>query len=457
MNEDTVIRINNVSKTYRLYSSHADRVKETFHPFRKKYHRPFKALNNISLKVNKGKTLGIIGRNGSGKSTLLQIISGIVKPTIGTVEVNGRISTLLELGAGFNPEFTGRENVYLNGAILDFSREEIDERFDEIVSFADIGEFIDQPVKVYSSGMFVRLAFAVQACVNPDVLIVDEVLSVGDIFFQQKCHARMEALQTRGTAIVLVSHDMASIERYSTQVMLLDKGHCFFLGQPNEAVERYYQIEHSLNPEVKSSHSTEVTELCEKKPSIETDTISDWPPPEAFLNIGRAVLVGEEDIAKCNGIALCNYKGKACTTFEIGEVAYFYYEFEILQDIQVPVGGVVLTNKMNINIHGKNSLQYLLKAPHFVKKDTRMRFLQTMHLNVAPGEYSFQVGLASISAEDYSRVTELGSGKLIAKLRAILRVRQAGIINVYVKSDGLSFPFYGYADLKGDCALSILS
>lgn len=457
MNEDIVIRVKNITKTYRLYDNHADRVRETFHPLRKKYHRPFNALDNISFNVKRGETLGIIGRNGSGKSTLLQIICGILKPTSGIIEVKGRVTALLELGAGFNPEFTGRQNVYINGAIIGLREEEVTAHFDDIAAFANIGEFMDQPIKTYSSGMCVRLAFAVQACLDPDVLVVDEALSVGDFFFQQKCHSRMQALQAHRTAIVLVSHDMTAIEKYSNQVMLLDKGHCIFIGKPNEAVERYYQVEHAFNPEVKPTHSTKASEPCPKMASTDFGTIPDWPPEKAFLDLTGAVFIGQENIAECTGIAVCNNKGQACTTFQIGEAAYFYFEFKMLQDIQVPVGGVVLTNKMNINVHGKNSLQYLLKTPNATKKGTRVRFRQSIHLNLAPGEYSFQVGLASIGAEHYSRVTEMDAGQLNAKLRIILRVRQAGIISVYMRKKGLGFPFYGYADLKGDCALSILS
>jgi lipopolysaccharide transport system ATP-binding protein len=456
MDNDVVISVKNVTKTYLLYNSHADRVKEAFHPFRKKYHHPFNALNNISFEVRRRETFGVIGRNGSGKSTLLQILCGILRPTFGSVAVNGRISALLELGAGFNPEFTGRQNVYINAAILGMKYQEIEARFEEIALFADIGEFIDQPVKTYSSGMFVRLAFAVQACAEPDVLIVDEILSVGDIFFQQKCHARMEKLQAAGTSIVIVSHDMMVIEKYSTQVMFLDQGHCLFLGQPNEAVERYYQIEHSQRQKLESNQCQYDHEIDPQRHSCETDVIIDWPPNSAFLDHSKAIVIGEKDVARCISVALCDDEGHPCTTFQIGDVAYFYFEFEFLKDSEVPVGGVVLTNKMNINIHGKNSLQYLVKAPRFTRKGTRVRFRQTIHLNVAAGEYSFQVGLATINAEDYARVTVMDSSQLNEKLRAVLRVRQIGIISVSMRNDGLSIPFHGYADLQGDCALSII-
>jgi ABC-type polysaccharide/polyol phosphate transport system ATPase subunit len=224
MNKKTVIDVNNLTKTYHLYNSHIDRLKETFHPFRKTYHYPFNALTNISFNVKKGETLGIIGRNGSGKSTLLQLICGILQPTSGDVRVNGRISALLELSSGFNPEFTGRQNVYIKSAILGLKTSETDARFDEIVTFADIGDFIDQPVKTYSSGMYVRLAFAVAINVEPQILVVDEALAVGDAAFQYKCFRRIEEMQKKGTTVLLVTHDVGAIKKLCNRAIWLHEG-----------------------------------------------------------------------------------------------------------------------------------------------------------------------------------------------------------------------------------------
>jgi lipopolysaccharide transport system ATP-binding protein len=452
---DIAISVRNVGKMYTLYDRPQDRLKQAFLWGRKKLYREFWALRDISFEVRRGEALGIIGRNGAGKSTLLQILAGTLTPTTGEVRISGQVMALLELGSGFDPEFTGRENVYLKGAILGFSREEMDERFDEIAAFADIGDFIDQPVKLYSSGMFVRLAFAVQACLEPDVLIVDEVLSVGDIFFQQKCHARMEELIDRQTAVVVVSHSMAAIEKYSSRTMLLDKGRCLFLGQPNEAVERYYRIERGFKPQAISARSFDNLELDADTASFKPDAIPDWPAEDAFLDLSQAAVVGEEDVARCTGVALCNDKGEPCTTFQIGDVACFYYEFELLQDIEVPVGGVIITNAMNINVHGKTVLQYLLKAPPVTPKGSRVRFRQTMELSIAAGEYTFQVNLATISAEDYAHAAEVSYAHLQQKLQAILRVRQAGKFLIRMRTQGLHLPFYGYVDLKGECVLAV--
>lgn len=224
MSEDWAIKIEHLSKVYKIFDKPTDRVKEALNPFRKRYSRDFYALNDVSLTIKKGETVGIIGKNGAGKSTILKIITGVLTPTSGSVQVNGRIASLLELGAGFDPEMTGIENIYMNGTIMGYSKEEMDDRVQEIIDFADIGEFIHQPVKMYSSGMFARLAFAVNAFVEPDILIVDEALSVGDIAFQKKCFAQFEVLKKRGVTILFVSHDLESIKLYCSRTVYIKSG-----------------------------------------------------------------------------------------------------------------------------------------------------------------------------------------------------------------------------------------
>ncbi|HEY5595519.1 MAG TPA: ABC transporter ATP-binding protein [Nitrospiria bacterium] len=231
------IEVNNLTKIYKLYSSPKDRLKEILS--RKKNHHDFYALNDISFNVEKGQTVGIIGQNGSGKSTLLQIICGVLQPTGGSVLVNGRIAAMLELGAGFNPEFTGRDNVYMNGALIGFSRKEMDRRFPDIQAFAEIGEFVDQPVKTYSSGMFVRLAFAAAIHVDPDILVVDEALAVGDAYFVHRCMLRIRELQAAGVTIVLVTHDSLAVRSLCTNTLWLDGGVVRLQGCPETVVDEY--------------------------------------------------------------------------------------------------------------------------------------------------------------------------------------------------------------------------
>ncbi len=236
------ICVRNLTKTYRLYRSKADRAAEVFLPFGKPRHTEHHALHNISFEIQEGESVGIIGRNGSGKSTLLKVLTGVLAPTHGEVQVHGKVASLLELGAGFNPELTGRENIYFNGTLMGCSRTEIEQRLDEIIAFADIGEFIDQPVKVYSSGMFVRLAFAVSVHVNPDVLIVDEALAVGDVRFQKKCIDFMRRFKDSGKTILFVSHDIFTVKSFCNRLILIHDGQIEAIGDPDEVANRYHQI-----------------------------------------------------------------------------------------------------------------------------------------------------------------------------------------------------------------------
>ena len=242
MSSDTeyAIEVNGLGKCYEIYEKPSDRLKQMLMHGRKQYYKEFWALKDISFKIKKGATVGIIGRNGSGKSTLLQMICGTLNPTVGEVKVNGRVAALLELGAGFNPEFSGIENVYMAGSLYGLSREEVDQRFEAIISFADIGDHINQPVKTYSSGMYVRLAFSVAIHVEPDILIIDEALSVGDAYFQAKCAKMINKIIESGATVLFVSHDTASVKSLCSRAMLLNSGRSQYFGEVNTAVEKYY-------------------------------------------------------------------------------------------------------------------------------------------------------------------------------------------------------------------------
>lgn len=241
--KNTAIEVKDVRKMYKLYERPRDRMKDAFGFGKKKQlYKSHYALNGVSLEIYKGETVGIIGTNGSGKSTILKIITGVLNPTSGKVKVNGRISALLELGAGFNPEYNGVENVYLNGTMMGFTDREIDEKLPAILEFADIGDYVYQPVKTYSSGMFVRLAFAVAINIEPEILIVDEALSVGDVFFQAKCYHKFEEFKEMGKTILFVSHDLSSISKYCDRVFLLNKGELLGEGSPKEMIDAYKQV-----------------------------------------------------------------------------------------------------------------------------------------------------------------------------------------------------------------------
>ena len=238
---DNVISVKDLSKVYRLYDKPIDRLKESLNIFHKSYHKEYYALNNLSCDIKRGETVGIIGINGAGKSTLLKIITGVLTPTGGNIEVKGKISALLELGAGFNMEYTGIENIYLHGTMMGFSKEEVDKKLDDILDFADIGDFVNQPVKTYSSGMFVRLAFAVAINVEPDILVIDEALSVGDVFFQQKCYKKIKELAGKST-VLIVSHDLNAMTKFCERIIVMSAGQKVFDGEPNEAIAKYFKL-----------------------------------------------------------------------------------------------------------------------------------------------------------------------------------------------------------------------
>lgn len=239
MNDDIAIKIEGLTKVYKIFDRPIDRVKEALHPFHKRYSKDFYALNDVSFEIKKGETVGIIGKNGAGKSTLLKIITGVLTPTSGSVEVNGRIASLLELGAGFNPEMTGIENIYMNGSVMGYGKKEMDEKIDAIIDFADIGDFIHQPVKMYSSGMFARLAFAMNSTLEPDVLIVDEALAVGDMAFQNKCIFRLKTLRQKGITILFVAHDVSMTKALCSRCLYLKAGTVIADGKPDIVCDMY--------------------------------------------------------------------------------------------------------------------------------------------------------------------------------------------------------------------------
>lgn len=249
MSDDIVIRTEMLTKIFRLYNRPSDRVRELLHPFTRNFHRSFCALSDVTFKVKKGETLGIVGRNGSGKSTLLQILCGVLQQTSGSFQTHGRISAILELGSGFHHEFTGRENIFINGRILGIKRAEIEYYLDDIIEFADIGEFIDQPVKTYSSGMLLRLAFSIVIHVRPDIFIVDEALAIGDEAFKRKCLSKIREIQNEGKTILLVSHSVHLILELCNRCMLLDQGMLLFKGSPNYVVDRYQKLISSADEE----------------------------------------------------------------------------------------------------------------------------------------------------------------------------------------------------------------
>lgn len=463
MPSDPVITVHNLGKMYPLYSRPRDRLNQSLWYalpgfLRRKprtFFQEFWALREISFEVRAGEVLGVIGQNGSGKSTLLQMLAGTLENTEGELQIHGTRAALLELGSGFAPEFTGRENVYLAGSILGLPRTEIDRRFNEIAAFADIGAFIDQPVKLYSSGMYVRLAFAIQTAIQPDLLIIDEVLSVGDIFFQQKCFDRLDWLLARGTAIILVSHDMGIVQKYSTRTLLLHKGQPVFYGQPNEAVQRFYLVDTARPADGQPTSETPKALEFGRVGSPPRAQTPAWPNPTSYLPLKNASILGTGG-ARCTGIALCNSAGVPNHVFEMGETAHFFYEFETLTEIDVPVGGVTLTNILNVDVHGKNSAQASLEAPEKIPVGGRVRLWQRIDLALAPGQYTFSVGFSTIGAEEYAAIDNRPYAHFQKKAVVLALVQHAGTFQIVPRRTGAEIPFHGSADLPGEFAMEIL-
>jgi lipopolysaccharide transport system ATP-binding protein len=398
---DSAIIVDHVTKRFALFNRPEDRLKQMVVPHMQRlvraepsrYFREFSAVNDVSLTIAKGETIGIIGRNGSGKSTLLQMIVGTLAPTSGRVKVNGRIAALLELGAGFNPEFTGRENVYVNGAILGFSRAEMDERFEAIAAFAGIGEFIERPVKTYSSGMFVRLAFAVSTAVEPDILVVDEALSVGDEAFQRKCFARIEAIKERGGTILFVSHGAQTIVQLCDRAVLLDGGEKILEGEPKQVVgqyqrlinaseEREAQIKSEIialrNNDIEKSTGFKKTEkielekninyISEKKHNIQNSE-------EHFDNNlkSQSTVSLEERGAKIENIVIRNSKGSHVNTLVNGDRYIFEYNIQFFSAAKlVSCGFSIWTSQGLLLAGGHTSMIPSLKLKHVHSGD---RFL----------------------------------------------------------------------------------
>lgn len=287
---DIIIKADRLSKVYKIYERDIDRLKETFHPFHKRYSRDFFALKDVSFQIRRGENVGLVGNNGAGKSTLLKIITGVLTPTSGSITVTGRIASLLELGAGFNPELTGVENIYMNGLLMGQSREVMDAKVADIIAFADIGDFINQPVKTYSSGMFARLAFSVNAFVEPDILIIDEALSVGDAFFQSKCMDKMRAMIRGGVTVIFVSHDTFAVKNLCQRAFLLQAGEIVMDASAKDVVETYRNMmidSRRDNAVSKSDNLQDFLEAFKRNQSV-TDN-STLPVSAADLNIGKEI------------------------------------------------------------------------------------------------------------------------------------------------------------------------
>ena len=400
---EVAISVNNVSKMYKLYDNPMDRLKESLGLSRKKKYKEHYALNDVSFQVHKGETVGIIGTNGSGKSTILKIITGVLNPTQGQVVVDGRISALLELGAGFNGEYSGIENVYLNGTMIGFSREEIDAKLQDILDFADIGDFVYQPVKTYSSGMFVRLAFAVAINIEPEILIVDEALSVGDVFFQAKCYRKFEEFKEMGKTILFVSHDLSSIGKYCDRVVLLNKGKKLAEGDAKEMVNLYRRVlvNQYEEPEEAAKEETQdaVVEPDDPVTEGEKETVKkpgvvrreEGDQMKSKLNLNPEVLEYGSKLAEIEDFAIRDDSGMITNVIEKGQEFSVDMKIRFQEDISEPIFAFTLKDLKGTEITGTNTMYENTPMKPQKKGDVRyVTFTQKMPLEA--GEYMLCLG-----------------------------------------------------------------
>ncbi len=373
MQAPVAIAVRHLSKKYPLYRRPLDRLKELVTRGRRIYHQEFHALHDVSFEIPRGRTIGVIGRNGSGKSTLLQILAGTLQPSEGSVSVNGRVSALLELGAGFNPEFTGRENVMINGAIMGFSRAEMEERFPRICQFAEIGDFIDQPVKTYSSGMYVRLAFATAINVDPDILLVDEALAVGDAVFQYRCMRRIKELKDQGVTIFFVSHDLSAVKSLCDYALLIDRGVLVGEGEPYAIINQYQAIVMAAE-----------------------EGLQDAAKEEGAVKGSYRHGNGDAEIV---GVRLLGVEGDAIEVVASGDVVVVQVRVKFQRPLENPVVGMMLRNRLGVDLYGTNTeLQDLSIGPVHAGSEIDVRF----RLNAWLGTGDYAVTLAVHTAEGVS-------------------------------------------------------
>lgn len=392
---EVAIRVDDVSKLYKLYDKPSDRLKESLGLTRKKLYKEHYALHNVSFDVKRGETVGIIGTNGSGKSTILKIITGVLNPSGGHVEIDGRISALLELGAGFNMEYTGIENIYLNGTMIGFSREEIDAKMQDILDFADIGDFVHQPVKTYSSGMFVRLAFAVAINIDPEILIVDEALSVGDVFFQAKCYKKFEDFKKMGKTILFVSHDLGSISKYCDRVVLLNRGKKLAEGTPKEMVSMYKRIMVNQDKaEEIAAHQMDMSSLEEddEKEIKEAACEGQW---KNHYNLNPDVDEYGNGAAEIEDFAIIDENGNYTNAIVKGTRFRLKSKVKFKQDVHDPIFTYTFKNIQGVAITGTNTMYEKKDVPLAKEGETYVAtFEQDMFLQ--GGEY-----LLSMSCTGY--------------------------------------------------------
>ncbi len=455
MSDEVVLRVDHLGKRFKLYRTPWHRALEWASLGQRTYHTDFWAIRDISFEVRRGQFFGIIGVNGAGKSTLLKIISGALDPTTGSYQTHSQFFPLLGLGVDLNVSLTGRENVLTNAQLLELPPHYAQERMAEIADFAELGDFFDRPVSTYSTGMRMRLAFAMFAFLETDLLILDEVMAVGDIFFQQKCYARLNELIARNTAIILVTHDLTAIQQYCHEVIVLHEGAKIFQGRADEAVKKFVQARGT-----RTAKSAALTVKPEDAPldlrQLKTGAPRfTWPTDEVFLITSLANRPDSRP-ARFIRAAVCDQHDQPCQVFRQGETAVFYYEFMVEQAIGAPIGSLEISNAYNLLLHSKTSLQHQIEVPAGAPGGSRVRVRQVVQMNLAPGDYVFSLGLLTLHPDLYANLANLSQQDLNEKTIWLNRVEQAGALVVTPGLGlGMAVLHGGLCDLPGECQIEV--
>ncbi len=402
MENDIAIKVTDLEKVYKLYDKPSDRLKEALHIGRGKHHTEHRALKGVNMTIRQGECVGIIGTNGSGKSTILKIITGVLSPTAGEVEVNGRISALLELGAGFNMEYNGIENIYLNGTMIGFSKKEIDQKLDEILAFADIGDYVYQPAKTYSSGMFVRLAFAVAINIDPEILIVDEALSVGDVFFQAKCYHKFEEFKEMGKTIVFVSHDLSSISKYCDRVVLLNQGVKLGEGAPKQMIDTYKQVlvGQYTPPESEGERLLDDEQLRAMAAKGVDGSKLDGRQQDGTAENPDLLEYGSKK-AQITEYYITDEKGTRTATILKGGTFSIHMRVEMMERIAAPIFAFTIKNVRGTEITGTNTMFEKAFLDSVEAGDTK-EITFTQEMNLQGGDYLLSLGVTGYEEDDFT-------------------------------------------------------
>ena len=431
MKGEVVLQVKNLNKVFKIYPSSAGRIKEWLTFGKRLFHKKFHALKDISFEVRRGEFLGIIGPNGAGKSTLLKVITGALDATSGSYEISGRVLSLIELSGGMDADLTGRENIIRSTKLLGLPSGYAESKMEQIEKFAELGDFFDRPLGIYSSGMRIRLAFSMFAFFDCDVLILDEVLAVGDIFFRQKCYARLDEIIKQNTAIIFVTHSTGTVSRYCENVIVMQNGSIYYYGSPDVAIQKYFEIKEDQGIKIKISDTyLEEDYVSNTGGGAKTHPNNkDWPSQEEFSSAALPEK-NENKNAALVQLLVCNKDRAPCLLFKQGEVAYFYYTFLAKTDFGVPVAGIDLLTVTNLIVHGRNSMQYRVDHPVRVSSGNIIRYKQAVKMDLMPGRYVYNISLVAFHPSDYDNVDMLSSLEIKDKQTTIINVKPAGVIQV---------------------------